>query len=860
MIERAMIFKYIPHFAIISLILIFALEEKRALAKVGIDYLTKYSSGKANEIVLNENRSLEQKAQQLYQTGKFRETIPLLQEIINNYIAEEDIIGVAIARQNLALVYQQLGKWQEANQAISDAIDLLPQIKEPRDRKKILADILNVRGQIELSLGQSQKALETSTQAITIEREVGDLLGFTRSKIYQAQALQALGLYAKAIKNLTDIQQQLEKQPDSLLKSKALLSLGDILRRVGKYQESQLALKQSLAIAEKLNSQEAIADILLKLGDTARLQEKEEIALDFYQRAIQTSFLPEIKIQAQLQQISILIARKEWSQVKDLVSEIEHKLNQLSPSQIAIHQWINLARNLIKMEKVQKEKDTWPIANYLTKASQMASSLGDKRSESEAIGNLGTWYEQNQNLDRAEKLTDKALLIAQAINAPDFAYQWQWQLGRILQAKGQQKEAIAAYTQSVTTLQSLRGDLVAISSQVQYSFRENVEPVYRELVGLLLQPNASQDNLQQARSVIESLQLAELDNFFRDACLDAKPVKIDRLDPTAAVIYTIILPDRLEVIAALPNQPLRHYATHLTQEKIEQNLFFATSTIRSPNRAIELQPLEKLYNWLIRPLETDLAANEIKTLVFVQDGALRNVPPSILYDGEKYLVEKYNVALAPSLELVKSQTLLTSKKSELLIGAIAQSRQGFIALPGVESEINSIESEFSTNILLNNAFTEANFDKAIEESPAQIIHLATHGQFSSKAEDTFILTWDDRININELNNLLRGDRTQIQPIELLVLSACETATGDNRAALGLAGIAVRAGARSTIATLWDVRDRSTALLMSSFYQELAQNHLTKAEALRQAQEKLLRNKNFSHPYYWSAFVLIGNWI
>jgi CHAT domain-containing protein len=142
-----------------------------------------------------------------------------------------------------------------------------------------------------------------------------------------------------------------------------------------------------------------------------------------------------------------------------------------------------------------------------------------------------------------------------------------------------------------------------------------------------------------------------------------------------------------------------------------------------------------------------------------------------------------------------------------------------------------------------------------------VVHLATHGQFSSKAEDTFILTWDDRINIKQLNNVLKTrDLTESSIIELLVLSACQTAVGDKRAALGLAGMAVRAGARSTLASLWSVNDAATASFMIKFYQNLADNKVTKAEAVRRAQLSLLQNPDYSHPYFWAPFILVGNWL
>jgi CHAT domain-containing protein len=139
--------------------------------------------------------------------------------------------------------------------------------------------------------------------------------------------------------------------------------------------------------------------------------------------------------------------------------------------------------------------------------------------------------------------------------------------------------------------------------------------------------------------------------------------------------------------------------------------------------------------------------------------------------------------------------------------------------------------------------------------------LATHGQFGSNPDETFVLAWDTPIKVREFQNLLRSrERGDSNPVELLVLSACQTAAGDKQAALGLAGMAVRSGARSTLATLWAVKDESTALLMTEFYRELTQAQINKAEALRQAQLTLVQSSQFQHPFYWAPFVLVGNWL
>lgn len=234
---------------------------------------------------------------------------------------------------------------------------------------------------------------------------------------------------------------------------------------------------------------------------------------------------------------------------------------------------------------------------------------------------------------------------------------------------------------------------------------------------------------------------------------------------------------------------------------------------------------------------------------------------SVLYDGQQYLVEKYSIALVPGLQLLDPKPF-RQNKSRALIAGLSEARGSFSALPFVPQELQQIQSQVANGVqLLNQQFTSKGFQETVNSAPFSVVHLATHGQFSSQAEETFILTWNDRINVNQLNSLLRSrDPSQTSSIELLVLSACETLTGDKRASLGLAGVAVRAGARSTLATLWQVNDQTTTLLMSQFYGALNKEMVTKAEALRQAQLTFLNDPQYSRPYFWAAYVLVGNWL
>ncbi len=827
---------------------------------------------------------LEVEAQQLFQKGDFLGSIPLLEAAIKNYADRGDDIGQIRALRNLGLVYLKLGKWQNSETTLNRCLNLIQQISNNQKTAKITASVLEVKGQLLLSIGQAEAALNTWKEASQIYQEIENYLGFTRSNINQAQALQALGLYSQALKQLEIARENLQDQPDTIIKAKTLQSLGDVMRGIGQVEASQTVLESSLAIAENLEAPEEIAIILISLGNTAILLENPEAANFFYQEAIEKSPVAEIKIQAMLNQFNLFVEQKQDFAATELVKNIDNLLNQLPISQAAIYVRINLAQSLIELQKIVLANDnnqplysTLKIADYLVKAVQQARKLGDTRGESYALGNLGKLYEHNQQWNEAKELTEKALNLAQAINAADIVYQWQWQLGRILKAQKKKEEAILTYSQAVETIQTLRSDIVAISSELKFDFRDSVEPVYRELVELLLQPSKSdkdniitQKKLIKARKVIEALQLAELDNFFRNTCLDAQAVEVDMVDKNAAIFYTIVLSDRLAVILAIPEQPLVYYTKKISKLEVDSTVQTLLDALRNPQKRIFVEnywePAQKIYNWLINPIEKELEVNEIKTLVFVLEGSLRNVPLASLYDGEKYLAQKYNVAIAPSLELIDPQPLARGELEILSMG-ITEARQGFPPLPNVRKELEDIQNQTSSEILLNESFTEEEANTEVVNTTYQVIHIATHGEFSSNAEDTFILTWDEKINVEELRNMIRSGTQQTRPIELLVLSACRTATGDNRATLGLAGIAVRAGARSTIASLWYVSDEATAALMKNLYQELINPKITKAEALRRAQQQLLKDaqtgvisSEFQHPYFWSTFILVGNWL
>lgn len=849
------------------------------------------------QIQSSDTRSLLQQGRAQADAGRFSEAAMLWQQAVSEYRQQGDKLKEAIGLSYLSFAYLQLGQLSQAMEAIQQSKTLLQQASNQPGSTLILAQALNTEGSIHLAMGQTEKALETWQLAAKTYDFAGDKVGQWGAIINQSQALQTLGLYRRAQSLLEQVNQQFQSQSDTLIKATGLRSLGVALQVVGNLEQSQAVLQQSLAISQKLGSNAATSAALFSLGNTARAQENLNAAIEFYRQAAAKATTPLDKTEALLSQLRTLVQQQNWEAAKALLPEIKQAIANLPPSRMSVYSQVNFAQSLIKIaqesggasEQVSQNagagftnqsverrnislnppqsvsSNYQEIAQLLAKSVQQAKQLNDKRAESYAIGELGKVYQLTGQLAEAQSLTEQALGIANEIAAEEIAARWHAQLGEVLKSRGDINGAIVSYSNAVKTFNTIRRDLVAMNPEVQFSFRDSVEPAYRELVDLLLQApldqGENQTNLKQALEVIEGLQLAELDNFFRQACLDSKPQQIDKVDPTAAVIYPMILKDRIEVILSLPGKQPRNYKTYLPQAEIETTLkklrgFLSLSAAKEEH----LNLYGKLYDWLIRPAASELAQSGVKTLVFVTDGSLRNLPMSVLYDGQQYLIEKYSIAFTPGLQLLEPHPL-AKKQMKTLIGGLSEARQGFIALPGVQSEVDLITQKVSTQVLLNQKFTTNSLQQTLSETKSPVLHLATHGQFSSKAEDTFILTWDGRLNVKQIEEVLgRRNETGFNAIELLVLSACQTAKGDNRAVLGLAGLAVKSGARSTMATLWSVNDESTADFMSEFYKQLAKPGIAKSEALRQAQLFLLKQPKYNHPFYWAPFVLVGNWL
>ncbi|MGB6296205.1 MAG: CHAT domain-containing protein [Rivularia sp. (in: cyanobacteria)] len=861
----------------------------------------------------------EQLAQgiKLYQEEQFSQAAQLLQQAFRTFKTTGDGLNQALALNYLSLAYQHLGRFSDAQAATNNSLALLQNQNGSQEYLSVRAQALNTQGKLQLAQGKAELALKTWEEAAKVYQKAGDKAGVIGSQINQTQALQTLGFYRRAQTTLENLENSLKQQPNSLLKVKGLLSLGNTWRVVGDTEKSQQFLEEAKKLAEELQSPQILAETLLSLGNTYQALANNEArqnnqAGEFTQKALQaysqvreTSASPTIKVQAQLNQLRLLVDKEQFSEVQKLWTQLPSQLEQIPVSRQKVYARINLAQSLIKFKQKEKLETTdnkntqklsatpsWlQVSQIVREGVEEAKTLEDNRSQAYALGTLGSLYEKTGQFSEAQQLSKQAVQLAEGISAADIAYRWRWQLGRIYKATGNSEQAKGAYQQAINHLKSLRNDIASITRDVQFSFREEVEPVYREYVNLLLQGNPTQKNIESATEVIDSLQVAELDNFFRRACLDTQPINISQIDrqQNTAIIYPVILPERLAVIISLPNKTSngseRSYklafpkadnsGNFITKETLESTVEQVSQEISRPSGGDFLSGLQNLHSWLIeQPFESDL--QNVKNLVFILDGSLRNIPMATLYDGEKFLIEKdYNIVLTPGLQLLPTTEPLTAERLErqALVAGLSQLSEArkqeyqekfdvsFSDLDNVEKEVRQIAEKVnvpSRQKLLNDDFHLAAIRRAVKSSALPVIHLATHGLFSSQAESTFIITSDGEVNVNELKSLLRNRETnQTEVIELLVLSACQTAKGDDRAALGIAGVAIQSGARSTLATLWSVTDDEAADIMVDFYNNLINEKLPKAEALRKAQANLLNTNR--HPYFWAPYVLVGNW-
>ncbi|MBF0468160.1 MAG: CHAT domain-containing protein [Desulfamplus sp.] len=610
-----------------------------------------------------------------------------------------------------------------------------------------------------------------------------------------------------------------------------------------------------------------------------------------------------------------------------------------------------------EMTEPGQEKDSFRYP-LLDQALVIAMKLNDPRLVSLAAGELGALYESRGRVDEAVALTEKAVSSAMIIKNHELLLQWEWQWGKLLQIQGEQKKAIAAYKRALFHVEAVRQDMPVKYGQGCSSFRETLSPIYTGLADMLLKESGvaqskdeEQKLLRQAQQTVESIKQSELRDYFQDPCIDAMSRQIESLSPSTAVLYPVILPDRLELLADIGGRLYRK-TTDVKQDELDSLVTELAGNLR--NGLAHEALAKEVYGWVIEPLQNILDEHHVDTLIFVPGGVFRMIPAASLWNGKEYLAQKYAVVTEPGLTLLDPEPLPSGQRTTLLAGmskpgpvifdlpaslwnqlagaslpdvnrgirglsikvvpkqgqgsdntmtlsdtqALSDSQENqpqsatktstgqesatpvnqkqpeaetrtdehvekikkMLSLPGVDKEIENLSKNLQGQKLMNSEFLRDRFSGELKGQDYRIVHIASHGFFGGSPEENFIMTYDKILNMNLLEDFIKPKQFADLPVELLTLSACQTAEGDDRSPLGLSGIALKSGARSVLGSLWPVSDTATQVLLSSFYKNLDHAGTSKAAALQKAQLELIKTREFNHPFYWSAFILVGNWL
>jgi CHAT domain-containing protein len=846
---------------------------------------------------------LVQQGLELYQGGDLKAAINIWEKALNIYQQNRNTAASVIIRENLARVYQEIG--------------------------------------------QSTQAINQWQQVIAYYRQVGDLQRVGRSLTELAQVYSSLGQPIKAIAILCNPDDKNSCSSDSALRiaqtykdfigeAAALGSLGDANRLTGHYQLATIYLQKSLKIVNKNNISALRVSVLSSLGnahisqalvkyrraDSAMQRGDEEVAKKLSDDAQQTDSLAlkylreslEIasnendvvgKVRSLLRIIPLYYRKNANTEAANSLQQAINLIERLPESRAQVYAAIDLVHLIQPPTSETKSSrtsclkpDTLSTATaILNQAIKIAHKIKDFRAESFSLGELGHIYECRQEYSKALEITNQARLAAeQGLKAQDSLYLWEWQTGRIFKAQGKTDAAISAYQRAINIIDNIRSDILTANRDIQFDFRDIIEPIYREVVALklsLAEPRQtankslvsqdSKNNLSSIITTMDSLKLAELQNYFGDDCILAPfpQANIEEIgDIKTAFLNTIILEDKVAFILTLPGGQNQQSSIYIKRQDFINTINkFRRSLETRRNDIVEYDTklAKQMYDWLIKPFTTELQQANIKTLVFVQDGILRSVPMAALYDGENFLIQKYAIATIPSLNLTNRNPLNRRNLRILALGLSVEANidgKTLTILYNVPTEIDGVLDKIPGKKLLNDDFTRDRLNQELDKQAYPIIHIATHGEFGTQPEDTFIVTGkkdpatgnNETLSFNELEKQIRKITRSNQLLELLTLTACETAVGDERSALGLAGVAVQAGAKSTLASLWTIQDNSTAQIAISFYNKLLNNpNMSKAEALQSAQIEMIEGKTASqgqlaHPAYWSPLILIGNWL
>ena len=782
-------------------------EKKVNINLQALAQLTKNDSHSISQKNLEtEAQQLEQQATEEFNNGKFEVALETFKRVLEIYIQEESRSGIIRTLNKIAVVYDAQSKYLKALEFYQEA---LKNAQQEKDNENISAILSNL-GLVYSQLGQYEQAINFYQQALNQNHPEKAKIFNNIGAIYHH-----LKEFSKALEYYQQALEVNRKNQDKIGIAKTLDNIGVIYREQEKYSEALKYHQQALAIQEKIGDNQDRAATLHHLGILHRESNKHSESLSFLTN-------------------TLIIKRQLEHQDGERITlaDIGKLLERTERDELAIifyKQSVNITENIRQdLNKLPVEERNLYIENISEIYRTLADLLLQKKRALEA----------HQILDLLH--IQETFEYIGSLEVDEYEYSE-------VPLLESEKVFWEKYTQLID-------EAAKSNSQNPNNLEENLVKIQQFFDG------------EEVKSIVSELEKnSRSQKLTSDIALWLQSeLKENNLQNTV-VLYPLLLEDRLELILVTANSPPFHRTVSVNKKEFHQAIFRLRAQLTNRNQSEQrvIQAGLKLYNWLIKPIESHLKLSQARTIIYAPDSKLRYIPLAALHDGKKWLAERFlinNITAASLMELEPRGKF----EPIILAGALTEGSYNFQvgkykfefeSLPFAGVEVEEIGKIFpETNKLLGNAFTKEAAESKIDSY--NVIHFATHSAFvRGHPEESFILFGDgNRATLRDVEDW------NLKNVELIVFSACQTALGkdlgNGEEILGFGYKIQEAGATASIATLWRVDDQGTQEFMNDFYAAL-KNGTSKAAAVQKAQISMM-NSEYSHPYYWAPFLLIGN--
>lgn len=790
-----------------------------------------------------------------YWKGEFYKALDFYQQSLAIRQEINDRAGIGSIFNSIGLVYDNLSQYSQALNLYEQSLAISRELNDLANMGRTLNNI----GLVYTALGDNLQALELHRQALVIRRELNDKSGEGYSLHNIGWAYEQLGDYSKALEfyeQALAIRRQLGGNASI---ARTLSKVGSIYYRREQYSQGIDALKQALSIFQEVGEKAWTGNTFNSIGSVYKDLNQFDQALDSYQKAL--AIIKEIGDRQTerliLSNIGEVLAKQNQPEVAiafyklsvNVTESIRSDLRSLPPEQqlsyttTVADTYRLLADLLLQQDRVLEAQQVLD----LLKIQEIEDYLHSVRGNEQTAQGIPLTPQEQQIRNRHNEILNREIQLGRKLA----------ELEKITPANrtSQQQQEIANLRQMQ---QEMRG-----------TFNEFINSP--EIVAIV----------RQLSPRVQTVNLAQLNNIRSDL--------LQRLEKKAVLIQPLILEDRLELVITTADSPPFRRTVAVKKQELNQAIMEFRMALEDPNSDATI-PANKLYNWLIKPLEDDLTEAQAKSIIYAPDGQLRYIPLAALYDGKQWLGQRFVINNITAMSLTKFN-VETAAKPRILAGAFATGRHnfkrgstrfGFSGLPFAGVEVENLAAMVpGTTKLIDLEFNRATMIPRLPDYT--IIHLATHAMFvTGQPEDSFILLGDGGlITLPDIQTL------NLLNVDLVVLSACQTGIGgklgNGEEILGFGYQIQETGAKAALASLWIVDDGGTQALMVAFYTALLSGN-KKAEALQKAQIALItgddsvlgRSANLSilaqtrsglkpsvasrlhHPYYWAPFILIGN--